>query len=411
RIIQEYPDYEEIAAVHYYLGHSLTDAARLEEGQQAWRALVCANKYKVLPDPGDSGKILLQPLPQDHDEEYWNEWYNKNPLPLDQARGRGAAARRGGAGVLQEELTFIDPYAECEPLPQDTLPGQEPRYLAEIWWQLGNFHFDQIDPKGGPYNLNRAVSAYDRSLVYEKPPLYGVAMYKQAWTYFKQQRYKTAVDWFVKLLHYADEQEAKTGDPGADFRAEAFTYIAGSLTYVDFDGPPPEDAYITRNDVLDVETAPLVAEEEMAVAIERVQSPELIPQDKKWTPEIYKALAQECIEITQNRNAIRLLELTLEKFPMDRDAPVIQNKVAELYDQLARLSPEGSPARAEYNAAALKARTKLAQYVGTTPWTEANKNDPEALDQAEQLVKGGLKRAAADHTNYARSLYQRALEL
>src|SRR5690606_6758234 len=69
RIIQEYPDYEEIAAVHYYLGHSLTDAARLEEGQQAWRALVCANKYKVLPDPGDSGKILLQPLPQDHDEE------------------------------------------------------------------------------------------------------------------------------------------------------------------------------------------------------------------------------------------------------------------------------------------------------------------------------------------------------
>src|SRR5690606_1391752 len=84
RIIAEYPDYEEIAAVHYYLGHSLTDAARLDEGQQAWRALVCANKFKVLPDPDDTGKVLLQPLPQDHDDEYWNEWYNKNPLPLDQ---------------------------------------------------------------------------------------------------------------------------------------------------------------------------------------------------------------------------------------------------------------------------------------------------------------------------------------
>ncbi len=407
KIIAEYPDYEEIAAVHYYLGHAMTDAARLDEGQQAWRALVCANKYKVLPDPDDASKILLQPLPQDHDDEYWNEWYNKNPIPLDKAGG----GKGKGPGVAEEELTFIDPYAGCEPLPQDTLPGQEPRYLAEVWWQIGNFHFDQIDPKGGPYNLNRAVSAYDHSLVYEKPPLYGVAMYKQAWTYYKQQRYRTAVEWFVKLLHYADEQEAKTGDPGADFRAEAFTYIAGSLTYVDFDGPPPEDPYIPRNDVLDVETDPLAAEEKMAVAIDRVQDPELIPQDKKWTAEIYKSLAQEFIEITQNRNAIRLLELTLQKFPLDRDAPVMQNKVAELYDQLARLSPEGSPARSEYNEKALKARTKLAQYVGTTPWTEANKNDPEALDQAEQLVRGGLKRAAADHTNYARSLYQRATEL
>lgn len=407
RIIEQYPQYEEIAAVHYYLGHALTDASRLDEGQQAWRSLVCANKYKVLPDPDDAGKIQLQPLPQDHDDEFWNEWYNKNPLPLDKAGG----GKGGGHGVREEELTFIDPYADCEPLPQDTLPGEEPRYLAEIWWQLGNFHFDQIDPRGGPYNLNRAVSAYDHSLVFERPPLYGVAMYKQAWTYFKQQRYHTAVDWFVKLLHYADEQEAKTGDPGADFRAEAFTYISGSLTYVDFEGPPPDDPYIPRNDVLDVETDPLVAEEKMAIAIDRVQDPQLIPQDKKWTAEIYKGLAQEFIEITQNRNAIRMLELTLEKFPMDRDAPVIQNKIAELYDQLARLSPEGSPARAEHNASALKARTKLAQYVGTTPWTDANKNDPEALDQAEQLVRGGLKRAAADHTNYARSLYQRATEL
>ncbi len=412
RIIAEYPTYEEVAAVHYYLGHAMTDASRLDEGQQAWRALVCANRYKVLPDPNDAGKISLQPLPQDHDEEFWNEWYNRNPVPLDQAGPRRAArARRGGALVQEQELSFIDPYEGCEPLPQDTLPGDEPRYLAEVWWQLGNFHFDQIDTRGGPYNLNRAVTAYDHSLVYERPPLYGVSMYKQAWTYFKQQRYHTAIDWFVKLLHYADEQEAKTGDPGADFRAEAFTYIAGSLTYVDFEGPPPDDPYIPRNDVLDVETDPLVAEEKMAIAIERVQNPELIPQDKKWTAEIYKGLAQEFIEITQNRNAIRMLEMTIEKFPMDRDAPVIQNKIAELYDQLARLSPEGSPARAEHNSSALKARTELAKYVGTTPWTDANKNDPEALDQAEQLVRGGLKRAAADHTNYARSLYQRALEL
>src|SRR6201999_860239 len=142
------------------------------------------------------------------------------PVPLDQA-GKGkkpvprAPAKKGAAAAApakatialadQEERKFVDPYDGCVPLPQKTEPGQDPRYLAEMWWQLGNFHFDQIDPHGGPYNLNRAVSAYDRSMEYKTPPIYGVAMYKQAWTYYKQQRYKTAVDWFVKLLRYADE--------------------------------------------------------------------------------------------------------------------------------------------------------------------------------------------------------------
>ncbi len=428
RLIKEFPQYEEIAAVHYYLGHSYTDAGRIDEGQQAWRSLVCNNRYTVKDDPKDAGKIALDPLPQDHDDKFWQDWYNRNPIPIDQV-GKGkavravpkAAAKKGAAatktpvkataGADQEERTFVDPYDGCKPLPQKVEPGDDPRYLAEIWWQLGNFHFDQIDPHGGPYNLNRAVSAYDRSMEYKKPPIYGVAMYKQAWTFYKQQRYKTAVDWFVKLLHYADEQEAKTGDPGADFRSEAYTYIAGSLTYVDFDGPPPEVPYIPRNDVLDTETDPVKAEQKMAVAIQRVQDPALIPQDQKWTVEIYKALAQEFIEITQNRNAVAMLELTLQKFPMNRDAPVMQNKVAELYDQLSRLAPDNSAARTDYASKALEARTKLAAYVGTTPWVDANKDDPEALQTAEQLVKGGLKRAAADHTNFARGYYEKALEL
>jgi hypothetical protein len=412
RIIREFPQYEETAAVHYYLGHAFTDAGRIEEGQQAWRVLVCSSRYSVQDDPKDAGKVLLQPMPQDHDDKFWNDWYNRNPVPLDQAKAKRPAPKRGTNQLVDtEELTFADPYEGCKALPQKIEPGEDPRYLAEIWWQLGNFHFDQIDPHGGPYNLNRAVIAYEQSMQYTKPPIYGVSLYKLAWTYFKQQRYRTAVNWFVKLLAYADEQEAKTGDPGADFRQEAFTYIAGSLTYVDFDGPPPEHPYIPRSDVLDTEPDPLRAEEKMAIAITRVQDPALIPQDKKWTVEIYKALAQEFIEITQNRNAVATLELTLKKFPMDRDAPVMQNKVAELYDQLSRLAPDGSEARAEYGSKALEARTKLAAYVGTTPWVDANRDDPEALTTAEQLVKGGLKRAAADHTNFARAYYNKALEL
>ncbi len=410
RIIKEFPAYEEIAAVHYYLGHAYTDSGRLEEGQQAWRSLVCMGSFRVTEsDPSKSG-ILVQPLPQDHPDDYWFRWYQQNPIPLDQVstarRRRGTHLRRGE----EEELAFRDPYQGCEAIPQETEPGKDPRYVAELWWQLGNYHFDGLDAKAGPYSYNRAVGAYTHALQFKQPPLYGVSLYKLAWSYFKQQRYSTATEWFVKLLYYADEQEEKTGDTGADFRAEAYTYIAGSLTYVDFQGPPAEAPYIPRSDVLDVEPDPVVAEEKMAMALDRVQDPAIIPQDRKWTVEIYKALAQEFIEITQNRNAIAALELTLKRFPLDRDAPTMRNRVADLYDELAKYAPEGSAAKADYATRALRARTELAAYVGNTPWTQANDDDAEAIAQAELLVRNGLRRAAADHTNFGRQYYERALE-
>lgn len=411
QIIAEFPKYEEIAGVHYYLGHAYLDTGDLVHSQQAWRSLVCANQYSVQTDPANPEEILVQPLPQDHDEAFWNDWYNKHPVPLDQLGTGQTSHSRTGVAARQEELQFVDPYAGCVALPQEVEPDEEPRYVAEVWWQLGNYHFDQIAPSGGPYELNRAAATYERSMQYRKPPLYGVAMYKLAWTLFKQQRYKSAVDWFVNLLYYADEQEEKTGDPGADFRSEAFTYIAGSLTYVDFQGPPAIDPYIARSDILDVESDPLVAEEKMGVALTRVQDAALVPQDKKWTVEIYKALAKEFVEINQQRNAIRTLELTLTKFPLDRDAPKLQNQVAELYDAIARQAPDGSAVREEASNAALAARTKLAEYVGDTAWTRANKEDPEAIQQAEQLVRTGLQRAAADHTNVARALFARARQV
>jgi tetratricopeptide (TPR) repeat protein len=407
RIIDEFPSYTERAGVAYYLGHAYTDAGRLDEGQQAWRSLVCNNRYPVQMDPTDASKIALSPLPQDHEPAFWSDWYNRNPIPFDQLTAQQRDLTRAGPGIEREELSFADPYKGCQPVPQRVEPGQEPRYVAEAWWQLGNFHFDQLDA-GGPYSLNRAKSAYQQSLAYKKPPIYGVALYKQAWTSFKQQRYHAAVDSFVQLLRHADQQEKETGDPGADFRAEAYSYIAGSLTYGDFEGPGPSDPNIARSDVLDLELDPLVAEDKMTVAIHRVQDPKLIPQDQKWTVDIYRALGQEFTDISQNRNAVAVLELALARFPMYREAPVLQDKVASLYDQLSRLAPDGSKMRGEYSQRALEARTMLAAYVGDTEWTHANHEDTEAIEQAESLAKKGLQRAAADHTNQARALVARA---
>ncbi|EYF08936.1 tetratricopeptide repeat protein [Chondromyces apiculatus] len=429
RIIQDFPAYRELAGVYYYLGHALNDSERLAEAQQVWRSMVCHNRfpYPVAPDPKDPKRDSVTRLPQDHDDDYWVGWEARHPTPIGAVKqapqpqgkappagktGGQAAGEEAEAPAVEDEVAFKNPYPEtCQPIPQKVVAGDEPRYVAEVWWQIGDYHFNELDRAGGPFNYNRAETAYRRSVKYKKPPVHGVAMYKLAWTYFKQQRYETSARHFIDLLRYSDEQEKLTGDPGTDFRAEAYTYIAGALTYLDFVGPGPEEPYVPRNDVLDLEEDPRIAEQKMRVAIQRVQDPGLIPQTEKWSVDIYRALMQEFKELAQFRNMIEVGELILVKWPLHRDAPVVQNQIADVYEMLAAQSREGTAERTQNAAKALEARTRLAQYVGTTTWTDANKEDPEALQTAERLVRGGLRRAAADHTNAGSALAQRATSI
>lgn len=413
RIITEFPKYRELAGVYYYLGHSLNDSNRMDEAQQVWRSLVCHNlyPYPVEVDPADPKRDKVGALPQDHDKAYWDSWSSRHTTPIGPAGGnkptKGPAVGNNPSGGAPDtdETSFQDPYPDtCVMIPQKVLEGQDPRYIAEVWWLIGDYNFNEVSPAPGPFALNRAESAYTNSLKYKKPPIYGVAMYKNAWTYFKQQRYHASVTEFVNLLRYADEQEKLTGDAGADFRAEAFTYIAGSLTYGDFEGPGPDEPYIPRADILDKETDPKKIEDAMHVGIDRVQQNDVIPQNEKWTVDVYKALAQEYRELNQYRNVIEISELILKKWPLDRDAPVVQSNIADTYDTLMRGAREGTAEYEEYSRKALEARTALAKYVGTGAWTQANKDDPEALETAERLVRGGLRRAAADHTNAGRAL-------
>jgi len=409
RIIREFPQYKELSGVYYYLGHALHDSARFPEAQQVFRSMVCHNMYPypVEPDAKNPAKDTIGKLPQDHDRAYWNAWEGRHPEPIGQMKSRQ------GSNMDPEETVFVNPYPDsCQPLQKSPVltDGAEPRYLAEVWWLIGDYHFNELDDAAGPFTFNRAEAAYKQSLKFKNPPVYDVAMYKLAWTYFKQQRYETSVRQFVALLTYADEQEKKTGDTGADFRSEAYTYVAGALTYLDFAGPAADEPFVPRSDVLDLEKDVRIAEQKMRIAIERVQNPGLIPQDRKWTVEIYKALVAEFKEYNQFRNLIEVSEMILKRWPMDKDAPVLQAQIADIYDMLASRAREGTAEKAENAKKALDARTKLAAYVGNTPWVQANRDNPEAIQAAEKLVRGGLRRAAADHTNGGSALVNLARE-
>ena len=402
RVINEYPKYREIAGIYYFLGHALNDSGRVPESQQVWRSLVCHNEfpYPVPPDPKDREKDSIKPMPQDADEAHWTQWRRKYNNPKAPNKGN-------------KETVYQEVYPQtCKYVAQPALrPGEDPKYVAEVWWQIGNWEFDQLDFASGVtkedpaavWGYNRAASAYLHSMQYKKPPLFGVSQYKYAWTLFKQQRYELATKEFVNLLVYTDEQEKITGDRGADFRNEAYTYIAGSLTNIDFKGPDDWEPYIMRPDILDTEPNPDKAEAKLHVAVDRVKDNSLIPQDKPWTIEVYRALAYEFRSLNQFKNAVEVYETMLQKWPMDPTAPDTQNAIAETYDQANITKRPGTPEHDATAQKALEARTKLANYIGATPWVDANKDNPAAIQNAERLVRGGLRQAAAQHTTNARA--------
>src|SRR5205807_5428805 len=96
--------------------------------------------------------------------------------------------------------------------------------------------------------------------------------------------------------------------------------------------------------IIDTEPKPEVAEQKLHIAIDRVRDPNLIPQDKPWTIEIYKGLASEFRSLNQFNNAIEVYQAILKKWPLDPTAPDVQNAVAETYDQLnATKNKPGTP--------------------------------------------------------------------
>lgn len=430
-VILRFPDYSQRAAVQFFLGALLADTGRGPESQWVWRALVCSNRYEYpLPPPKDDAEAKarekwkegIPPIPQDHDEAYWDKWRDAHyTVPDPKKKKAPAAAPKGGKAApvaTDGEDTYKEVYPDdCVALPAPNPPGEsEPRFLAQAWWRIGEYHYsrgDEIAEEEGyfgasPFRFNRAHSAYQHAVKTSNETVKVFTLYKIAWTYFKQQRYSAARQQFLKLLAYFDEKEKKGGSSGdQQMRQDAYDYIAAALTYIDMEGPGPDDPYIEREDIFGLYSGK-VLEQKLEVAIDRVQDPKLVPQDKPWTPKVYKALAAEFESDEVQLDAIKTYELIIKKWPCDPEAPQYQNKVAQLYEMLA-LKAESQAEKDEYAQKALDARTKLLDYVGKdSKWVECNKSNPDAIRAAEALMTEGVKNAAGNHTNRARVFFSKA---
>ncbi len=234
-----------------------------------------------------------------------------------------------------------------------------------------------------------------------------MALYKYAWTLFKQQRFEAATREFVHLLNDTDEQQKLTGDPGADFRSEAYTYIAGSLDNLDFAGPAADEPYIARADILETAKSPAEAEQKLHVAIDRVQDPKLDPPGQALDDrDLQGARARVPSHQPVQQRARRLPD-----DPRQVADGSLGPRYAERDRRDVRLlvkSTKVGPERTAYESKVLDARTALAKYIGDTPWVDANKDNPAALQRAEELVRTGLKGAAVTHTHNAQTASDQA---
>lgn len=309
RLLVEFPNYRLLDATYYLLGFCLGEMGQEAEAKQALLALTCGNRYRPL-DP---------------------------PAPKRPATGvRGALA---------------DTYAGCEPV------TKESKFLPEAWTRVGEMHFDEGE-------LEQAISAYSRVLAFTESPFYDKALYKLAWSFYRDNRFTDAIREFDRLVKWADEKKLSGKDVGSDLRPEAITYLAISFAEPDWDGDTQPDG---------------------VTGLARAEDFYRGRESEAHVREVFQRLADILFDSTKYNDAIAVYKAILTKWPYYADAPKIQDKVVRAYERDRNL------------AQAARERELLGRnYSEGTEWFRQNATNPEALAVARQLAEDALLQAATN---------------
>lgn len=355
-LIRRFTDYRRIDGAYYLIGYCLNEMARQAEARQAWLNLVCANHFTYTGEPP--------------------------ALPPEESEGEG----EGESGFSSEEhpaLTldaepinsadqpFIDPYDGCTPVAPDA------RFVMEVWLRIGEHHFD-FD--FAPHALDRAISAYNKVLADPTNRNYNLALYKVAWAYYRASLYPEALDHFSRLIDWSDEQLRTTGRAGSELRAEAVQYLGITFAYDDWN----------ENQVPD-------REEGMPDGLTRLQDPNLLPQDRSWTVEIYFELGQVYFEEAKYPEAVAVWEYALSRWPNHARAPEITASIARAWQRHREMER------------ALEVQARLGDYREGSDWWNHNMDHPVEQRRAEQLAEGALISEAVRHHRTAQRLRQEAV--
>jgi hypothetical protein len=338
-IATRFPDYRQIDGTIYLLAYYLGEMRLTAEAMQAYLGLVCRNKFDPMAPPPDA------------------------PDP------RALRLRRAVAGNL---------YDDCTPMKDN------PDLVEEAWVRIGEIHFDA---RG---ELPLAIAAYKKVSDNPKSKFYDIALYKLAWSYYRNNQFLDGITAFDQLVKYSDEQEAQ-GKPQNDLRGESVQYLA--ISFAD----PWEDNALS----------------DPARAIERADAFYKGRTNERHVRDVYEQLGDVLRlsagtpttgevppEIASAYNsAISAWRFTLENWPLHPRNPLVQQKIV---DALAFVG--------DASGAALE-RARLAEtYRKGGAWYTANETNREAMDIANRLGEGSLLDAARTvHRNaqLAKAAYQK----
>ena len=341
QLVERYPDYRNVDGAYYVLGYCLKESGREDEARLAWLSGVCQNHYKY-----DPAAFALE----------------KEEAAKARKKTRPADSLSTGVEVETEEV-FKDPFEECMPVSENS------RFNFESWWLIGEYHFDYDTSKFG---VETAISAYKKLIENPEHKFYDKGLYKLAWSYFKADMYPESIRAFSEVVDFSDKNKTQ----GGSMRPEAIQYLAVCFFEEDWD----------------VDMVP-----DPVSGIERLQDPNLMPQDRPWTKEVYERLGDIYSDNERNEEAIALWSMYVRKWPLDVQTPFVQQKIALEYSKMQEPEKE------------IAARGELDRFGPGSEWWKANMDHPVEQNEVAQLTRDAILEAAYHFHRTAQGLRQRGL--
>jgi tetratricopeptide (TPR) repeat protein len=317
-IIEKFPDYRQRAGTMYLLAYYLKETGEDRRSLAVYRGLVCGNKYNPLGAP--------PPAP------------NRDKVRLSTA--------------VESKRSFKNPYGDCVAITED-------KDLVEDAWVrgIGDIHFLT------PGELNEAIISYEKVARNKKSKYYDEALYKLAWSYYRNVDFLKAIAAFDESVKYSDELVAQGKDP-LPLRPEALLYIAIAFT----------DPWS-----LDEQPDPVRA-------FDRAVS---FYKDRMNEPHVRDVFVQLGDTFEATDQAVASWRIALERWPLHPTNPIVHGKIVAAYEK------KGDSDKADEEAAKL-----ATAYQQGTEWYAANETNREAME-AQARIRERMLRAAAENIHKA----------
>jgi len=226
------------------------------------------------------------------------------------------------------------------------------RFVEEVWFRLGEFYYDMDE-------YDEAISAYEVIAKNPSSSFYDKALYKIAWSHFQKDRFKLAIDYFIKVI-----ETTKSTD---DMQSEVIRYIVKSFS---------EQLHIKqakrKNANKEEELLGMILAKKIIDHFKELKNP-------PYTREILVETASQLIDEGRIDGAVLALRAIIEINPDYPDNPRISAQIVDTYISAGRLKE----ARKE-------SEHLISLYDSGSSWYQAAVNDKKSLSYAKEAIRDSL---------------------